>query len=72
MSLCNLRFTASQYALLSAVAASGRVFLGPVAGVMVAAFGWTQFFIWAFILSFPGLFFLMLLKQRVLAYATVN
>lgn len=69
MSICNKKYTASQYALLSAVASLGRVFLGPVAALMVAKLGWTQFFVWSFILSFPGILLLMLLKEKVMTYA---
>jgi len=69
MALCNKRYTAGQFALLSAVASLGRVFLGPVAGVMVHEMGWVQFYIFAFGLSFPGLFILMMLKERVTTYA---
>lgn len=68
MSICNKKYTASQYALLSAVASLGRVFLGPVAAIIVETLGWTQFFIWSFLLSFPGLLFLLLLKDKVVAY----
>ena len=71
MSICNKKYTASQYALLSAIASLGRVFLGPVAAFMVLKLGWTQFFIWSFILSFPGIFFLLLLKEKVMTYAHV-
>ncbi len=69
MSLCNNRYTASQFALLSAFASLGRVFLGPVAGMIVAHAGWTQFFVWSFVLCFPGIYFLLLLKDRVAGYA---
>lgn len=69
MSICNKKYSASQYALLSAVASLGRVFLGPVAALMVARFGWTQFFVWSFVLSFPGILFLLLLKEKVITYA---
>lgn len=69
MSLCNKRYTAGQYALLSAVASLGRVFLGPVAGLIVKEIGWVQFYMFAFSLSFPGLFILILLKERVATYA---
>lgn len=76
MSLCNHRYTASQYALLSAIASLGRVFLGPVAGVMVKEWGWIQFYIWSFLLCFPGLIFLLLLKllfkEKVLNYAPAD
>ncbi len=66
MSLCNRRFTASQFALLSAIASLGRVFLGPFAAFMVENVGWIQFFIWSFVLCFPGILFLTLLKNEVL------
>ena len=36
MALCDRRFSATQYALLSALAAFGRVYVGPAAGSMVA------------------------------------
>lgn len=69
MSLCNHRYTASQFALLSAVASLGRVFLGPLAGWMVENIGWVQFYMWSFFLCFPGIIFLMLLKNKVSSYA---
>lgn len=71
MSLCNHRYTASQYALLSAIASIGRVFLGPMAGYVVATTGWVCLFVAAFLLCFPGIVFLLLLKERVSNYAHV-
>lgn len=69
MSLCNHHYTASQFALLSAIDSIGRVFLGPVAGYMVASFGWTQLYIASFLLCFPGIVLLILLKDKVVAHA---
>lgn len=69
MSICNKKYTATQYALLSAIASLARVFMGPVAAVIVERFGWTQFFICSFILSFPGILLLLLLKEKVMTYA---
>lgn len=71
MSLCNHRYTATQFALLSAVASLARVLLGPLAAWMVATCGWIQFYIWTFVLCFPGIIFLMLLKNKVLTHAPV-
>jgi PAT family beta-lactamase induction signal transducer AmpG len=65
MSLCNKRFTATQYALLTAVSAIGRVFVGPAAGVLVEHVGWAVFFFWSFILALPGLAILLLLRNQV-------
>ena len=71
MSLCVSQFSAGQFALLSAIASLGRVFLGPLAAFIVQQVGWIEFYIWAFILSFPGLLFLMMLKEEVRQYAEV-
>lgn len=69
MSLCNRRFTAGQFALLSTIDSLGRIFLGPVAGLIVEDWGWVQLFIWSFILCFPGIIFLYMLKDKVFYYA---
>jgi PAT family beta-lactamase induction signal transducer AmpG len=63
--LCHHRYSATQYACLSALAAIGRVCLGPVAGMMVLHLGWVSFYAWSFALSFPGLLLLGLLRNRV-------
>lgn len=65
MSLCHQRYTATQYASLSALMAIGRVFLGPFAAVMVKDLGWVNFYFWSFILCFPGIILLTLLRGRV-------
>lgn len=64
MSLCHTHYTATQFALLSAVASLGRVFVGPFAAMLVQQFGWVSFFSYAFLLSFPALGFLYLLKTE--------
>ncbi|MFN7096002.1 MAG: AmpG family muropeptide MFS transporter [Gammaproteobacteria bacterium] len=66
MSLCDRRYTATQYALLSALAAIGRVFVGPVAGVMVEHIGWVQFYWWSFVIALPGVGLLWLLREQVI------
>lgn len=65
MSLCNHRFTAFQYALLSALASIGRVFVGPPAGYLVTAMGWSQFFFVTFLLALPGLLLLWFLRHMM-------
>ena len=59
MSLCNQRFTATQFALLSAFAMVGRVWVGPLAGVLAESIGWPSFFIVAFGLGLPALLMLL-------------
>ena len=41
------------------------------AGMMVENLGWVQFYSWAFLLSFPGILLLFLLRNRVLSHAHV-
>jgi PAT family beta-lactamase induction signal transducer AmpG len=65
MALCDRRFSATQYALLSALSAVGRVYVGPAAGYIVAAVGWTQFFFFTFVIALPGLALLMWLRRRI-------
>ena len=67
MALCNQKFTATQYALLSAFSAIGRVWVGPLAGVLAVAIGWGNFFILATVLGLPGIFVLYKLKTVILA-----
>ncbi len=59
MALCDHRFTATQYALLSALAAFGRVYVGPAAGFATdpryLALGWSTFFFATFLAALPGL-----------------
>ncbi len=66
MALCNHRYSATQYALLSALAAIGRVFVGPPAGQIVAAWGWPLFFLGSFVIALPGLLLLYLLREHVI------
>lgn len=55
MSLCNKRFTATQYALLSSIPALSRVWGGVPTGRIVELIGWTPFFCLCSVLSLPGI-----------------
>jgi PAT family beta-lactamase induction signal transducer AmpG len=67
MSLCNQRYTATQFALLSAFASVGRVWVGPMAGVLAESIGWPVFFLLSTALAFPGLWLLWWLRSEVRA-----
>jgi PAT family beta-lactamase induction signal transducer AmpG len=67
MALTDRRFSAAQYALLSALAAVGRVYVGPASGVMVEAFGWPTFFVMTVIAALPGLVLLYWLRRPIAA-----
>lgn len=62
ISLCDKRFSAFQYALLSSLSAVGRVFIGPLAGIITEYQGWHMFFITSLWVSLPGLVFLGLFR----------
>lgn len=59
MALCDHRFTATQYALLSALSAFGRVYVGPLAGYATdphhLGLAWPTFFFITFLIALPGL-----------------
>ncbi|MCE2659771.1 MAG: MFS transporter [Rubrivivax sp.] len=65
MALCQQRFTATQYALLSALAAVGRVWVGPLAGVLAESIGWPSFFLVSVVLAVPALLMLLWLRSAV-------
>jgi PAT family beta-lactamase induction signal transducer AmpG len=65
MALCDRRFSATQYALLSALSAVGRVYVGPAAGYLVAGFGWQLFFLFTFFIALPGLALLVSMRGRI-------
>jgi PAT family beta-lactamase induction signal transducer AmpG len=67
MSLCNQRFTATQFALLSAFASIGRVWVGPLAGVLAESIGWPTFFIVSTVLAAPALWMLWALRAPIRA-----
>ena len=66
--LCNLRFTATQYALLSALASvAGRVLTGTLAGGLITELGYVGFYTLTTIIAAPGaiLFWYMIQKGLV-------
>jgi PAT family beta-lactamase induction signal transducer AmpG len=63
--LCNVRFSATQYALLSSLAAVGRVFLGPLAAWLVPQVGWSSFFVITTLSALPGLLLIIGLRHAI-------
>lgn len=61
--LCDLRFTAAQYALISAAASVvGRILTGTTAGTLIEMFGYVNFYLLTTLAACPGviLFWLMM------------
>ncbi|WKZ19731.1 MAG: AmpG family muropeptide MFS transporter [Candidatus Jettenia sp. CY-1] len=57
-SLCNKRFTATQYALLSSLMGVPRVIVSSPTGYLAEYLGWNYFFIFCTLAAIPGLIFL--------------
>ncbi|MEW6738952.1 MAG: AmpG family muropeptide MFS transporter [Nitrospirota bacterium] len=65
MSMCNQRYSATQYALLSSLAALGRIFIAPTSGFIVSAIGWPAFFFITTLAALPGLGLLWWMRQEI-------
>lgn len=63
-SLCNVSYTATQYALLSSFMAQARTLLSGFAGVIQQEVGWTQFLLFTTAAAVPGLLLLAWLQRR--------
>jgi PAT family beta-lactamase induction signal transducer AmpG len=65
MAVCNKRYSATQFALLSSFSALGRVFISPFSGYVVNYLGWAPFFFITTVTALPGLLVLWRLKGEV-------
>jgi len=68
MALCRQQFSATQFALLSALSAVGRTYLaGPFTPPLVESFGWPGFFVLTVFIAVPGLLLLWFKRQEIRA-----
>ncbi|MCI4626937.1 MAG: MFS transporter [Candidatus Magnetoovum sp. WYHC-5] len=65
MALCNARFSATQFALLSSLASLGRVFVAPSSGYLVTLIDWDNFFLFTGITAIPGIILLWILRRHI-------
>jgi MFS transporter, PAT family, beta-lactamase induction signal transducer AmpG len=65
MALCDRRFSAFQYALLSMVALMPRYLLGGPAGWLADAGGWTVYYLTSFGLALPGVLLVWVMRRRI-------
>ena len=71
--LCDLRFTASQYALISAAAAIvGRIITGTTAGALVESLGWVNFYLLTTLAAAPGILLFWLMMRAGLIDASIG
>ena len=63
--LCNLRFTAAQYALISAAASViGRVLTGTTAGSLIESIGYVDFYLLTTLAALPGVLLFVFMMRR--------
>lgn len=66
MALCKQQFSATQFALLSALSAVGRTYLaGPLTPVLVERYDWPMFFVMTVLIALPGLALLWWLRRDI-------
>jgi PAT family beta-lactamase induction signal transducer AmpG len=62
--LCSPDFTATQYALLSSLAAVGRTIFASSGGVLADSLGWVRFFLLTTVVTIPALLLLIWIARR--------
>lgn len=65
MALCDVRYSAFQYALLSSFALLPRYMLGGPAGWLADAGGWDTYYIVSFFLAIPGLLMVWFMRKHI-------
>jgi MFS transporter, PAT family, beta-lactamase induction signal transducer AmpG len=71
--LCNLRFTATQYALLSALASiAGRFLTGTTAGALIEAVGYVNFYLLTTLVAMPGVILFWYMIRSGLADVSIG
>jgi PAT family beta-lactamase induction signal transducer AmpG len=71
--LCDLRYTATQYALVSAAASVvGRILTGTTAGTLVETIGYVNFYLFTTVIALPGVILFYLMMRAGLIEASVG
>ena len=71
--LCNLRFTATQYALLSALASiAGRFLTATTAGAVITSMGYVNFYLLTTVVALPGVFLFWYMIRSGLADLSIG
>lgn len=65
MALCDVRFSAFQYALLSAIALTPRYLLGGPAGWIADNAGWDAYYVVSFVIALPGLALVWFMRTKI-------
>jgi PAT family beta-lactamase induction signal transducer AmpG len=71
--LCNLRFTATQYALLSALASiAGRFLTGTTVGALIDGMGYVNFYLLTTVVALPGVVLFWFMMRSGLADLSIG
>lgn len=71
--LCDLRFTAAQFALISAASSIvGRIATGTTAGALIERLGYVHFYLLTTVLAFPGVALFWWMSRRGLVDASIG
>jgi len=71
--LCDLRYTAAQYALISAAASVvGRILTGTTAGALIELLGYVNFYVLTTIAAFPGIVLFWLMMRAGLVDSSIG
>jgi MFS transporter, PAT family, beta-lactamase induction signal transducer AmpG len=70
--LCSPAFTATQYALLSSLAAVGRTLVASSGGVFAERLGWVPFFLLTTVVTIPAILLLVWIARRGAALPIAN
>ena len=65
MAVCDKRYSAFQYALLSMIALMPRYTLGFPAGWIADNGGWTAYYLTSFTLALPGILLIVYMRRRI-------
>lgn len=68
-SLCNLAYTATQYAMLSSLSTIGRTIISAPAGYLVEHVGWANFFAFTTLAGIPGIVLLIMIFRKKNEYS---
>jgi MFS transporter, PAT family, beta-lactamase induction signal transducer AmpG len=72
MALCDVRYSAFQYALLSAIALTPRYLLGGPAGWLADGAGWDMYYVVSFLIALPGLALVWSMREKIAALDANN
>ena len=61
--LCDVRYTATQYALLTSLSSVGRTMVGASTGIYADAYGWESFFVMTAVAGLPAIAVLLVLAR---------